>query len=216
MVEARVGPVFSMIGSGLILLFGIVFYGERDWSFALGGQEAVYIRLGFMLGMGLVGFLGGFFAFRKKRYLNIIPLIVAIIAIFGLSIQVGQLVYRVDSTYTYTPVYLYSTFMIELVLIFLGFVLAVLNFITDRRLLKKGIVVAKYKEDRRKIGEILMQYVAENQGKAFSAQSLYNRCVENTTFSMSVSDIDELCYELHILGRFDLDIKENINYYFSY
>lgn len=216
MVGSKIGPIVGMIGSILVMIFAFILLAERNWAVVIAGLQWVYLRLVFMLGIGAAGLVGGFFAFRKDRLLNTIPLVAAIVAIVGASIPVGALAVFHQSEFYYLPMYLYSSFFIELFLMILGFALTILNIYTDRRLLRKGEEEAEHKEVRKKVGKIIVQFIEQNKGKAFSAQSLYNRCVENTSFTILVPEIDELCYMLHNLGKFDLDIKENVNYYFSY
>ncbi|NVM45260.1 MAG: hypothetical protein HWN79_10110 [Candidatus Lokiarchaeota archaeon] len=82
-------------------------------------------------------------------------------------------------------------------------------------MLKKEQEIITQKKVQNKVGTILVQYISENKGKAFTAKSLHDRCIENTNFDMSISEIENLCYGLHNLGKIRLDIKENVNYYFS-
>ena len=75
--------------------------------------------------------------------------------------------------------------------------------------------MASKNEVFRKAEKVLFDYLEENKGKAFTAKSLHKRCIEDTQLDVSIPETEKILYDLHLLGKFRLDIKENVNYYFA-
>jgi len=62
--------------------------------------------------------------------------------------------------------------------------------------------------------ETLHRYLKENEGKAFTASSLYKRCIEDKYPDISLAEVEKRLHNLYYLGRIHLDVKDNVNYYF--
>jgi len=218
MVSAKTGPVISILGSILVIGFGIlttlmyVDLAER-------GIELAYIRLAFALGVGAAIIIGGILALRGRKFGNIIPLIVAVIAIVGLFVPIGEIgVYVTVPTPMIidTPVNLFSTlFYIDIILMCLGGLLGLLAIFIERSESKKTQISTRKNDVLRKAEKLLFDYLRENKGKAFIAKSLHKRCIEDTNLDMSIAETEKILYDLHLLGTCRLDVKENVNYYFT-
>ena len=214
MVGAKIGPVIGILGSILMICFGFIFFLEHNLAFVDIGHDLIFIRLGFALGLGAVGIIGGILALKVISFGNFFPLLGAIIAIIGLFIPIGEVGYYIPPFTSYYSKTLYSTFYIEIFLMCLGTVLSLLNIYTERKMVKKTQELAIKTEILKKAKKLLFDYLEENKGKAFSAKSLYKRCIEDTPLDVSLTEIEKLMYDLHLLGKVRLDIKENVNYYF--
>lgn len=62
--------------------------------------------------------------------------------------------------------------------------------------------------------ETLCRFLKENDGKAFTASSLYKRCIEDKYPNISLAEVEKRLHNLYLLGRIHLDVKDNVNYYF--
>ena len=62
--------------------------------------------------------------------------------------------------------------------------------------------------------ETLHRCLKENEGKAFTASSLYKRCIEDKYPNISLAEVEKRLHNLYLLGRIHLDVKDNVNYYF--
>ena len=62
--------------------------------------------------------------------------------------------------------------------------------------------------------ETLHRCLKENEGKAFTASSLYKRCIEDKYPDISLAEVEKRLHNLYLLGRIHLDVKDNVNYYF--
>ena len=62
--------------------------------------------------------------------------------------------------------------------------------------------------------EFLHRFLKENEGKAFTASSLYKRCIEDKYPNISLVEVEKRLHDLYLLGRIHLDVKDKVNYYF--
>jgi hypothetical protein len=73
---------------------------------------------------------------------------------------------------------------------------------------------AKTIKERNKIKKILSTYLVENKGKAFTAKSIHNRCLDDTHSDITISDTEKMLYEMNLIGALQISIKDNVYYYF--
>ena len=66
----------------------------------------------------------------------------------------------------------------------------------------------------RKAEKVVCDYLEENKGKAFTASSLYKRCVKANKLNLSMTETNQMLQDLYVNGKFSLNTKENITYYF--
>jgi hypothetical protein len=201
MVSDKTGPIVSIIGSILMITFGFLFFGGHNLETMLSGQELVFIRLGFALGIGAAGLIGGILALKGMWLGNMIPLIGAIIAIVGLYLPIGSM-------------FLYSTYFIEVFLMPLGTGLSLLNKLIERNLAEEAVKLAKGIAENKKVMTVMFNYIVENKGKAFTAESIYKRCIKETQFNLSISETEKLLDQLNVLGKVSVDFREDAFYYF--
>ena len=221
MVGAKIGPLFGIFGSILVIGFNLIIFGV-GLPLIISGIEVILIIIVFALAIGLAGILGGILAFRGKEFGNYIPLAAVVIAGIGMYIPVGEVVHfmlntslLVNSFIAKSSFNLFTSFFyIDFFFMSLATVLSLLNKITVRNATKKTLEVATKIEEKNKVRKILMEYIYENKGNAFTAESLHKKCIENTRFDFSIADTEIILYDLHTLGKIRLDIKETVNYYF--
>ncbi|NVM43665.1 MAG: hypothetical protein HWN79_02020 [Candidatus Lokiarchaeota archaeon] len=163
-----------------------------------------------MLGVGAVGMLGGALALKRKQYGIYIPAIGAVIGIVGSFIPIGNVIY----SGTEYPIPLYSTYIIEFILLGLGTGLIGLNKITVRIGADKALELANTIAERNKIKNILSTYLVENKGKAFTAKVIHKRCIEDTHSDVTISETEKMLYELNLIGKVHVSIKDDVYYYF--
>jgi len=218
MVNAKTGPVICILGSILVIGFGIlttVAYVDR----AERGIEFAYIRLAFALGVGVAIIIGGILALRGVKFGNVIPLIVAVIAIVGLFVPIGEIGVYVtipSPMIIDTPVTLFSTlFYIDIILMCFGGLLGLLVNLIERNESKKTQISARRNEVLIKAEKLLLNYLRENKGKAFIAKSLHKKCIEDNNLDVSIVETEKILHDFYLLGRCRLDVKENVNYYFT-
>lgn len=212
MVSEKTGTVIGMTGSILVIglaVLSLIVYLNNDIR---SGIELVFIKFLVSLGIGGVGIIGGLLSLRGRRSGNFLPLIGAVIAILGLFVPLGQIgVYTAlpSPTIIYTPVTLFSTpIYIDVILMCLGGLLGLI--------VKSDRAVKNARDDDvfAKAEIILSNYLKENKGKAFTAQVLHERCIEDTQLDMTLDETEKILNDFYLLGRFHKDIKENTQYYY--
>jgi hypothetical protein len=62
----------------------------------------------------------------------------------------------------------------------------------------------------------ICEFLEENQGSAFTSNSLFNRCEEIKNFSPNLKDIEKILKIAYLRGKIGKQEKENQIYYFSY
>ena len=154
-----------------------------------------------------------------------LPLLYPEFYIFGeLFIISFQIMLVVGGFITILGVFLYTRNVPSSgIVILIGAILGGINIIAlwggrivldERRQGKKSQKLEKKGEILRRAEKVLCDYLEENKGKAFTAVVLHKRCVEDNHLDLSISETEKLLHDLYLLGRFSLDAKENINYYF--
>jgi len=102
------------------------------------------------------------------------------------------------------------------IVILIGAILGGINIIS----LWGGITVIVNNRQRKKdealmeAEKILSDYLKENHGKAFTAPVLHKNCIEHNKLKVKMNETEKILHDLYLLGRFRLNVKENINYYF--
>ena len=218
MVSAKTGPVISILGSIIIIGFGIFYIVVTVNNDVQSGIEFAFIKFTFSLSVGVAGLIGGMLAFRGMRWGNIIPLLGTVMAIVGLFVPIGEIgIYNtILMDIVYAPVTLFSTLIyIDVILTGLGGLLGLLFIIVERGESKKIQELARKDEVLRKAEKALLDYLEENKGKAFTAKSLHKRCIEDTQLDVSITETKKILYDLHSLGKLRLDNQEDVNYYFA-
>lgn len=217
-VTEKLGPIISVIGSILVICFNIFFFIVYINNDLYSGIELIYIQLATGLGVSVAGIIGGLLALRGKRLANIIPLLAGVFAFIGIFIPIGQI--GVEVTFpspmvVYTPISLFWTIIyVDVISVFLGGALGLLIKPINQFLSKKSQITTKRDNFLFRIEKLICDYLEANKGKAFTAQSIHNRCIEANQLNISILETEKIIDNLYSLGKCHLDVKEDAKYYF--
>ena len=69
-------------------------------------------------------------------------------------------------------------------------------------------------EKRRKVEQIICNFLMKNRGKAFTTNSLIKRCLELQQAGLGIDEIEGISKHLNFLGKIELEVKENETFFF--
>ncbi len=69
-------------------------------------------------------------------------------------------------------------------------------------------------EKRRKTEQIICNFLMKNKGEAFTTHSLNKKCLELQQLGLEIDEIEDNLKHLNILGKIELEVKENEIFYY--
>ncbi|MFX0009303.1 MAG: hypothetical protein ACFE9R_03220 [Candidatus Hermodarchaeota archaeon] len=221
MVNEKLGPIISIIGSLVVIGFNIFLFIVYVNVEVYSGFELASIGFVTALTVGAIGLVGGLLALRWKRLANIMPLLAGVFAIVGIFIPIGEVGLEMPIptspyyTVVYTPVSLFWTYIyVDVISMCLGGALGLLIKPINQFLSKKAQVTEKRDNLLYRIEKLICNYLETNKGKAFTAQSIHNRCIEANQLTISILETEKIINNLYSLGKCHLDVKEDAKYYY--